>query len=741
MTEEEAMHRRLMHHLRGQSLPIMALFGILIFGLVGFAIDGGLLYMQRRVMQNTADAACLATVNKIALKQDSTAVTAAQNVIKKNLGDPTPGTAAVNAPGTLAFSTIGDVYNNTSLSGSGVNLTHGIQVNGADVRVALRSPANTFFMQVLGISQYTVAARAHCNAINGGGGTPFAVARWRGYKNTGSDDPVSGLTTDKPLPQPIKKNSPTNMYVRDLLAQIGSSHITEWPGQIAAPPAAPPYFVASYPGNPLSGNWCCLYSSPTISATLANPGFETVIAGKGAQPNVGNSSFNGPIVLDLRNMTGSPTYYYPFDPTTSLQQYKDLLTQYILGSYTGPLIESGDQVAYYKGISAGQIYDALRARYKVGDIIATLIYNGTVYGDLGATLDISADTRKAGNRESDSNRDKCNLNEDAYFIDPSRLDASFPGSGALIPAQYDLTMSVSTLYNMRAFFSSSNSDFASAEGEWGSGGWTAFGTNGIGPKTSANASSFTFKFGQGPSTDTCTTTGATPTTYTLPDYQSGARTIYLESEDAATHYRRGRYAFVALDPQSNPNDFYPYFAGEIIYAPFQRGETRSVDFLIEDVQSNGDPGNGITIDPTSSGVISFDWYTYDSSTGGTPAYLENTANGGTNSLGVKATVTKPQAGKDKYSLDIDVSDTATENKEYYLRVGVTKSGVTRWAWYYINVIPAISNSINNYVYVLGYAEFKITDISVNYMKGQAVSGLLKSGDLKSGFQPRLLPWQ
>jgi hypothetical protein len=40
-----------------------------------------------------------------------------------------------------------------------------------------------------------------------------------------------------------------------------------------------------------------------------------------------------------------------------------------------------------------------------------------------------------------------------------------------------------------------------------------------------------------------------------------------------------------------------------------------------------------------------------------------------------------------------------------------------------------------------YAEFKITDISNNYVKGQAVSGLLKPGDLKTGFQPRLLPWQ
>jgi Flp pilus assembly protein TadG len=722
VSEEEAMHHRLAQHFRGQALPLMALFSVLIFGLVGFTIDGGLLYMQRRVMQNTADAACLAAANRIALKQDSAAVAAAQEIIKKSLGDPSPGTGAVNAPGTLAYAAVGDVYNNTSLSGSGVNLTHGIQVSNSDVRVALRSPANTFFMRVLGISQYTVAARAHCNSVGGGGGTPFAVARWRGYKNSSSDDPIAGLTTAKQLPQPIKQNSNANMYVRDLLAQSTSSNITQWPGWVNA----------LYPGDPLSGNSCCLYSNATIPATVANPGFETVIAGVGANPNVGSPAFSGPIVLDLRNMTGSPTYYYPFDPTTSLQQYKDLIAKYILGDYTGPVVQPGDQVAYYNGISAGLIYDTFSARYKVGDIITTLIYNGTIYGDPGASLTVVPDKENRTNRsESATNRAKCNIDNSAYMY-----GESFASS--MSPAQYNLTLSTSNLYNMRAFLSSPGNSFANAKGTWASSGWAGFDSNGIGPKTSANSSSFTFKFEQGPSGSNCTTTGATPTTYTLPDYQSGARTIYLESEDAGTHYRRGRYVFAALDPDTT--DFYPYFAGEIIYTPMQRGEERSVDFLIENVQNNGDPGNGISIDPTSSGVISFDWCSYDSSVGGTPSCSESTANGDTNSAGIQATVIKPQSNKNKYSLKIDVSDTATENEEFYLRINVTSGGVTRSAWYYINVIPAISNSIKNYVYILGYGEFKITEITNNYVKGQAVSGLLKPSDLKTGFQPRLLPW-
>jgi Flp pilus assembly protein TadG len=722
------MHRRFVHYLRGQALPMMALFGVLIFGVVGLAIDGGLVYMQRRVMQNTADSACLAAANRIALKQDNTAAkTAAQEIIKKSLGDPSPGMNAVNAPGTLAYAAIGDVYNNTSLTGSGVNLTHGIEVSSSDVRVALRSPANTFFMRVLGISQYTIAARTHCNSVAGGGGTPFAVARWRGFKNSSSNDPIAGLTTANSLPQLIRKGSSSSMYVRDLLGQTASNNdrITQWPG----------WASASYPGDPLSGNSCCLYTNATTPATAASPGFETVIAGVGANPNVGSPAFSGPIVLDMRNMTGSPTYYYPFDPTTSLQQYKDLISKYILGDYTGPVVQPGDQLAYYSGISAGLIYDALSARYKVGDIITTLVYNGTIYGDSGASLDITGNVALSKGNRNDPKQSECKLDSNAYFY-----GESFPPT-SLSPATYNLTLSTSNLYNMRAFLSSPGSDFANAKGTWPTGGWTSFDSNGIGAKTSANSSGFLFKFEQGSSGSTCTTTGAIPTTYTLPAYKRGARAIYLESEDAATHYRRGRYVFAALDPDTT--DFYPYFDGEIIYTPMQRGEDRSVDFLIEDVQnSNGEPQNGININPTSSGVISFDWCSYDSSVGGTPSCSQTTANGGTNSGGVTATVIKPQAGKNKYSLQIDVSDTATENKEYYLRINVTSgAGVTRSAWYYINVIPAISNSIKNYVYVLGYAEFKITEISNNYVKGQAVSGLLKPTELKTGFQPRIQPWQ
>src|SRR5690242_14886203 len=123
------MRRFLLRYNQGQALPLMALMAILIFLVMGLAIDGGLLYAQRRVMQNTADAACLAAANSLALNRTNTGLTlaqtaesAAQQVIQNNLGT-TPG-AGVNAPGTLAYTDISEIY--SAKVGTGIDLTKGI---------------------------------------------------------------------------------------------------------------------------------------------------------------------------------------------------------------------------------------------------------------------------------------------------------------------------------------------------------------------------------------------------------------------------------------------------------------------------------------------------------------------------------------------------------------------------------------------------------------------------------------
>jgi Flp pilus assembly protein TadG len=715
-------------NLQGQALPMMALFAVLIFALVGFAIDGGLLYMQRRLMQNTADAACLTAANRVALKQESAAMSAAQAVIQQNLGSPTPGANSVNAPGTLAYTNINQVY--ASNGTSGANLTQGIEISGSDVRVALQSPANTFFMRVVGITQYTVAARAHCGATAGGGGTPFAVARWRGFDDR--DDQIDGPTTAKNLPQTTKQGK-KNVYmrVRDVL-QAGSTNdgiccgydssnasagSTNWLWETAG--------EVALPGNP--DTYTGIYRQASPVASKSNPGYETVIAGKGAKPNIGDNSFTGPIVLDFRNVSSSPEFFYPIDGSTSLQQYKDLLSQYILNGYNGPFVPAGTEVGYFSGISAGQIYDAFKARYKVGDIVNVLVYNGTTYQKESFTMGLTGSDTVTRDKPDSSDSPfppKCTIDANAYIYD---------GSGAN-PAEYSLSVTPdsggSTTYKMRAFLSDNGTAWSKAQGRWNGGSWTSFDSNGFGFSGSISLSSgnMTFDLRQS-DTALCVRVTPLPAVLMLPQRSTGAQTIYLEAQDSANSKRRGRYMLLEMD-DADKDDFFAYFPGEIIYSPLEPGQQASAQLAIETVD-----GNSVTVDKLDSGYPQFDWFDTSKSSLGSGATKDC------------VTVELNKQGQ-RNNLDISIADESScsapnNNKEYYLRISLKYKGETHYAWYYIKVQPPLSNSssINSYVYILGYAEFQITDIQNNYIKAQAVSGLLtREEDLTSGLQPRLLPW-
>ena len=199
------MRRFLLAQPKGQSLPVVVLTLAVIFMTIGLGIDGGLLYAQRRLMQNTADAACLTAANQLAMGEDSALAEAeAVDVIEKNLGPGGPGTGA-NPPGTLSYTAIADVYSPNV--GAAAALTRGIELSGPEVRVALTSPAFTYFVRLLGQDSYTVAARARCDATAGGGGTPFAVARWRRYSG---NNVVLGISTDLSIAEQLASGKGKN---------------------------------------------------------------------------------------------------------------------------------------------------------------------------------------------------------------------------------------------------------------------------------------------------------------------------------------------------------------------------------------------------------------------------------------------------------------------------------------------------------------------------------------------------
>jgi Flp pilus assembly protein TadG len=715
----------------GQSLIIVALLSTLIFLIVGFGLDGGMLFMQRRLMQNTADAACLAASNSLALNKINsgstladTATAAAQAVIQSNLG-ATPG-AGVNAPGTLAYTAVNETY--TPTSGSGAGLQRGIEINGSDVRVALQSPANTFFMRVIGYSTYLVAARTHCDAKAGGGGVPFAVARWRGY-NTSDNIDTDGLTTDKTLPQYYTQGSHSKiMTVRDLLAEEAQSSICKPPAATSTDcPNWPGWGAIDYPGDATAGTG--LYSSPVAPASESVPGRETYIAGNEARPNVGDNSFTGPVVLDYRQTTfPSPLFYNGLSPSTALNQYKDFATKYILGTYPGPFVTPGQELAYYNGVSAGQMIKPFDQRYNVGQIVSVLIYNGTINSDpdFSVTFPTPADKtddRPAGSFTSGS----------ATCSVPS--GQAFDGeAGNQTQRKPDATYAVNVLpqnysnFKLRAFISADDID--NWEGSWNSGSSLGFNINGAAPTTSINTSGRDLSFSVHPTQDFSCTDPLSGVTKTYPSRVNRARTLYLEVQDTATGKRRAVYTF--LDQGADPNDFYAYFSAvPIAYQPLEPGNTTSAELKLAKA------GTGSSLDIGSGAsrvqVGTIEWYASGD--------LNSAIATGTSFNGVTLDVSKQGP---RNLLSIDASSSAETGKEYYIRIPLTYGSFTQYAWYYIAVRPPLSNAsgIGQFVYALGYANFKITEIGSNYIKARAISGLLRRpADIIAGFQPRLQPWE
>jgi len=77
---------------RGQSLVVIALFAVVLVAMAGVALDGGHAYMQRRRMQNAADAGALAGARALALGGTQTdAITMAEEyAVARNGADPSP---------------------------------------------------------------------------------------------------------------------------------------------------------------------------------------------------------------------------------------------------------------------------------------------------------------------------------------------------------------------------------------------------------------------------------------------------------------------------------------------------------------------------------------------------------------------------------------------------------------------------------------------------------------------------
>lgn len=134
---------------RGQVLPLVAIFLLGLIAVAGLVADGGAMLVQRRDLQNVADAAAAAG----AMQLDETAYRASG------------GTDVVLDPSAAEEAAI------ASLMGEdGTDVT--VQADAARVEVEVSRQATTAFLRVLGVAEVEISARSSAEPRAGISGGP-----------------------------------------------------------------------------------------------------------------------------------------------------------------------------------------------------------------------------------------------------------------------------------------------------------------------------------------------------------------------------------------------------------------------------------------------------------------------------------------------------------------------------------------------------------------------------------------
>lgn len=137
-------HRgRPMQQERGQALVFVAILLLGLVAVTGLATDGGLVFAQRRDLQNLADAAALAGAMQI----DEAAYRAGGGVALD--------VAAARQAAISYLSDAGDV-------------TYEVTVRTTAVDVTVRRNARTNFLRVIGVDGVTIGASARAEPRHGG---------------------------------------------------------------------------------------------------------------------------------------------------------------------------------------------------------------------------------------------------------------------------------------------------------------------------------------------------------------------------------------------------------------------------------------------------------------------------------------------------------------------------------------------------------------------------------------------
>jgi len=152
---------RILQEEDGQSVVLVALFmGLILFGFLAFAIDGGNLFHQRRMAQAAADAAAVAAAEEYSYGNSGNAQAAANAAATLN----GLNTSAATNPATVTLSSVGS-GNYSSLASSAPT---------SWVQATVAQPVPTYFLRVFNPSMSSLNVTASASA-SGGQSSPTCV--------------------------------------------------------------------------------------------------------------------------------------------------------------------------------------------------------------------------------------------------------------------------------------------------------------------------------------------------------------------------------------------------------------------------------------------------------------------------------------------------------------------------------------------------------------------------------------
>lgn len=443
------------------------------------------------------------------------------------------------------------------------------------------------------------------------------------------------------------------------------------------------------------------YTATDGALTDSNTGVQVALLGNAAATNNPPNSMSGLVMLDIRNVGSGNALEYYNGVDGQANSNKDVTRNWIYQrGYPGPYPDPGTEIAILDGVSANFGPQAIStAGYQVGDVLPAIIYDGYVWTtpDYAVTL-----TPVAGN--------------------PNGITTGYPSSAATA-VTYTLSV-VRTGAANATWFTPLNFTFAF---NFSNGNATLpAGTHVLVNGADISLTSFTHNIynvteAAGWSGNVVIYTESAGALITQTQQYLSGLNVIASASTGLIHGASSNYGFGAI---TLPDYTLRTNSGEVVV---RQGSSTSANVLTFGANSVSNSGcNNVTGQAdVVLGTSVQPWSSYFSS-----------------SQTVRVDIDR--ADDNNTSLSLTAGSSALTGSNFTLRVTIPASacGPQHTLEMPFSILPPASNAIpNRFVFVQGYALFRISYVDSNDVKGYAISPLLFDfSQIQQGLRPRLLPW-